>query len=237
MTTYVYAITDAAHPLRLSGVTGVGDPAAPLRAVRTEDLCAVVSDAPAELRAKRRMWRPTRTSRNDCSPRAAVCRCASGWSGRTTTRSPPSWRSSTTPTPDVSESWRAAGSTTSRSRATRTICCGRSCGSPPRCSRLNDRTRRHPDAYDAKLALGELISQEVWARHVRVRTDILSRLAPSAVRIADSEPAEQHFLTTSFLVARDQAAVFSQAVHTEAERRGTPYAFRLYGPMPPYSFV
>lgn len=237
MTTYVYAITDAAHPLRLSGVTGVGDPAAPLRAVRTEDLCAVVSDAPAELRAKRRDVAAHQDVQERLLAEGSCLPMRFGLVG-----------------PDDDQV--AAVLEEQHDTYTRRLGELEGCREyhlkvardeddllreimreSAEVRRLNDRTRRHPDAYDAKLALGELISQEVWARHVRVRTDILSRLAPSAVRIADSEPAEQHFLTTSFLVARDQAAVFSQAVHTEAERRGTPYAFRLYGPMPPYSFV
>lgn len=54
MPTYIYAITAADHPLRLDGLSGVGEPAADLRTVKTRDLGAVVSDTPADLRAKRR---------------------------------------------------------------------------------------------------------------------------------------------------------------------------------------
>ena len=38
MPTYIYAITAADHPLRLDGLSGVGDPAAELRTVRTKEL-------------------------------------------------------------------------------------------------------------------------------------------------------------------------------------------------------
>ena len=54
MSVYVYAITGATHPLRLDGLKGVGDPPGELRTVCTESLCAIISDAPEELRAKRR---------------------------------------------------------------------------------------------------------------------------------------------------------------------------------------
>ena len=55
MSTYVYGITRGSHPLPLAGLAGVGDQAQPLRVLRHGgDLAAVVSDAPANLRAKRR---------------------------------------------------------------------------------------------------------------------------------------------------------------------------------------
>jgi len=54
VSTYIYAITSAGHPLRLDGLKGVGEPANELRTVRTDALAAVISDAPGDLRAKRR---------------------------------------------------------------------------------------------------------------------------------------------------------------------------------------
>jgi len=45
VSTYVYAITAADHPVKLEGVTGVGEPAPAVRTVRTDDLAAIVSDA------------------------------------------------------------------------------------------------------------------------------------------------------------------------------------------------
>ncbi len=50
----VYAITAAAHPRRLDGVNGAGDPPERLRAVDGRSLVAVVSDVPEGLKAKRR---------------------------------------------------------------------------------------------------------------------------------------------------------------------------------------
>lgn len=54
MTTYVYGITRVSHPLRVAEHDGVGDPPAELRAVTAAGLAAVVSDAPADLRPRRR---------------------------------------------------------------------------------------------------------------------------------------------------------------------------------------
>ncbi|MEU1268876.1 GvpL/GvpF family gas vesicle protein [Streptomyces sp. NPDC005799] len=57
MSTYVYGITHASHPSLtslLEDVDGVGDPPRPVRVLRQGELAAVVSDAPEELRPKRR---------------------------------------------------------------------------------------------------------------------------------------------------------------------------------------
>ncbi|MFF9853410.1 GvpL/GvpF family gas vesicle protein [Streptomyces litmocidini] len=52
MTTYVYGITPADRKLP-DDIEGVGDPPRPVRAVRSGDLVALCSDAPAELRPRR----------------------------------------------------------------------------------------------------------------------------------------------------------------------------------------
>ncbi|MFE5589160.1 GvpL/GvpF family gas vesicle protein [Streptomyces sp. NPDC056549] len=52
MTTYVYGIAPAGRKLS-GGIEGVGDPPRPVRAVRSGDLVALCSDAPAELVPRR----------------------------------------------------------------------------------------------------------------------------------------------------------------------------------------
>ncbi|MEV4742102.1 GvpL/GvpF family gas vesicle protein [Streptomyces sp. NPDC049555] len=54
MSTYVYGIARAAVAGLPAGLTGIGDPALPVRLVTAADLAAVVSDCPNELRPKRR---------------------------------------------------------------------------------------------------------------------------------------------------------------------------------------
>ncbi|WP_369779775.1 GvpL/GvpF family gas vesicle protein [Streptomyces sp. R33] len=53
MSTYVYGITRASQPLP-EQLVGIGEPALPVRTVRSGRVLALVSDAPAELKAKRR---------------------------------------------------------------------------------------------------------------------------------------------------------------------------------------
>ena len=54
MTTYVYAIARAEDLNLPEGLTGIGEPARPVRVLRREDLAAVVAEAPEGVRPKRR---------------------------------------------------------------------------------------------------------------------------------------------------------------------------------------
>lgn len=54
MSTYVYGIAHASHPSMSHHTDGIGEPPHPVRVLRASDLAAIVSDAPDNLRPKRR---------------------------------------------------------------------------------------------------------------------------------------------------------------------------------------
>ncbi|MFE1172883.1 GvpL/GvpF family gas vesicle protein [Streptomyces sp. NPDC058773] len=237
MGTYLYAITAVGHPLRLSGVGGVGNPAAQLRTVSTKDLCAVVSDAPPGLRAKRRDVAAHQDVQERLLADGAALPMRFGLVG-------------------ADDEEVAAALEQDRDSYLRRLAETDGCREyhlkvvrdeddllreimreSAEVRRLNDRTRQNPGAYDDKMALGELISQQVRARQEHARSDIVTRLGRTAKRTAEAGPTRDHLLTVSFLVERDRVAAFSEAVHEEAGRRGDAYTFSLHGPLPPYSFV
>lgn len=237
MATYLYAITGADHPLQLSGVTGVGDPAARLRTVKTKALCAVVSDAPDGLRAKRRDVAAHQSVQERLLADGAALPMRFGLIGPDDAQvvsALEEHRETYTRRLEEIDGCREYHLKVARDEddLLREIV-----QESAEVRRLNERTRQNPEAYDDKVALGELISQEVQARQDRAGADIVARLAPSAVRTADVEPTKSHFLSVSFLVEREKAAAFSEAVHEEAGQRGDTYTFSLHGPLPPYSFV
>lgn len=237
MPTYIYAITAADHPLRLDGLSGVGDPASDLRIVTTDTLGAVVSDAPDGLRAKRRDLVAHQNVLERLMADGAALPMRFGLVG-----------------PD-DEQVRAAldqgkDSYTARlseldGRLEYNLKVSREEESLLReiltesqeARRLSEYTRQNPGAQDQKMALGELVSREVQARQEAVGKDVANALASAAERVSEGEPTKTHFLNVSYLVRRDDASAFSQAVHEEAERRGDDYTFALNGPLPPYSFV
>ncbi|MFE9723704.1 GvpL/GvpF family gas vesicle protein [Streptomyces sp. NPDC005794] len=237
MPTYIYAITAADHPLRLDGLSGVGEPASDLRTVTTDTLGAVVSDAPDGLRAKRRdlvahqsvlerlmadgAALPMRfglVGPDDEQVRAALDQGKDSYTAR------------------LSELDGRLEYNVKVARDEESLLREILMGSPE-ARQLSAYTRQNPGAQDQKMALGELVSHEVQARQEAVGREVASALASAAERTSEGEPTKTHFLNVSYLVPRDKASAFSQAVHEEAERRGDDYAFSLNGPLPPYSFV
>ncbi|MFD9289401.1 GvpL/GvpF family gas vesicle protein [Streptomyces sp. NPDC060030] len=237
MSTYVYAITAADHPLRLDGLSGIGNPASDLRTLKTSELSAVVSDSPPDLRAKRRdlvahqsvlerlmadgAALPMRfglVGPDDDQVRAALDQGKDGYTARLSEldgRLEYNLKVSR----DEESLLREILSESSEAR------------------RLSEYTRQNPGAQDQKMALGELVSHEVQARQEAAGREVAAALATAAERVSEGEPTKTHFLNVSYLVRRDKASAFSQAVHEEAERRGDEYTFALNGPLPPYSFV
>ncbi|MFF8309012.1 GvpL/GvpF family gas vesicle protein [Streptomyces lydicus] len=237
MGTYVYAITEAGHPLNLDGVHGIGDPAAELRTVRTKDLSAVVSDAPPNLRAKRRDLVAHQGVQDRLMADGAVLPMRFGLVGQDDDQ-----------VAAVLEEQRDAYTERLKELGGRleyNLKVARDeddllreiMSDSDEIRRLNERTRQNPGAHQDRMALGERVAREVKARQESTGSELLARLAPEAERTAVAEPTKTHFLNVSFLVTRERAAALSQAVHEEAARRGDAYTFSLHGPLPPYSFV
>ncbi|WP_405774401.1 GvpL/GvpF family gas vesicle protein [Streptomyces sp. NBC_00859] len=237
MSTYIYAITAADHPLRLDDAVGVGEPASELRVVRTKHLSAVVSDAPEDLRAKRRDLVAHQTVLEGLLADGAALPMRFGLVG-----------------PDDDQ----VHAVLEQQRENYAERLGEVDGcleynlkiardeqdllleivsESEEVRALNERTRRNPGQQGDMMALGELISNEVQAREERESKEIVARLTPAAVRVSLGEPTKSHFVNVSFLVKREESAAFSQAVHEEAEKRGDAYTVSLNGPLPPYSFV
>ncbi|NLU75396.1 GvpL/GvpF family gas vesicle protein [Streptomyces sp. HNM0575] len=237
MSTYIYAITAADHPQNFEGLSGVGDPAGTIRTVKADKLSAVVSDAPENLRAKRRDLAAHQTVLERLMADGATLPMRFGLVG-----------------PDdgsvgyvLEENQDAYAERLSELEGCleynlkvardeddllREIISG-----SEEIQRLRETTIQHPEAQEEKVRLGELVSQEVQAHGEAEGRDIVERLSDGARRHAAAEPTQSHFLNVSFLVGREHAAAFAQAVHEESERHGDAYSFNLNGPLPPYSFV
>lgn len=237
MPTYIYAITAAEHQQSLEGLSGVGEPAGPLRTVKTKTLAAVVSDAPEDLRAKRRDLAAHQAVLEQLMADGATLPMRFGLVG---------------PDDDSVASVLEENQDAYAQRLTELDGCleynlkvareeedllREIIAGSDEISRLREVTREHPEAQEEKMKLGEQVSQEVQARNEADGKDLVDRLADGARQHVVAEPTQSHFLNVSFLVRRDDAAAFSQAVHEEAERRGDAYSLNLYGPLPPYSFV
>jgi hypothetical protein len=237
MSTYVYAVAAEDHPARLEDLDGVGDPPGSVRTVRESPLLAVVSDAPEELRAKRRdlmahqavLQRlmedgavlPMRfglVAPDEDSVRQVLDENAQAYSDRLRLLAG-----------CVEYNLKAARD---RDDLLREIV-----RTSEEVRRLNEFTRGHPEAHEERMALGEFVSGEVQRREDDDARAIVEAVSPHAVRHVRGEGDKEHFLSASFLVRDETADAFARAVREEGERRGDAYDLSLYGPLPPYSFV
>jgi Gas vesicle synthesis protein GvpL/GvpF len=104
---------------------------------------------------------------------------------------------------------------------------------------LRERVRRLPEAagYYERIRLGELIAAEV-ARQREVDTaHTYERLAPFAAAAREEATGADGAFHFAFLVERDGVDAFSTAVGKLAEELGDRVAIRYVGPLAPYSFT
>jgi hypothetical protein len=235
MSVYIYAITAGDHPTRLDGLDAVGE-SGTLRTIAGKNHKAVVSDAPPELRAKRRdlvahqavlerlvedgSALPMRFGLVAPDEQAVVAALDENTEGYTQSLQQLHGRIeyNLKATRDEDDLLREIVAESEDVR------------------KLNEATRENP-AHDNKVALGELISQEIKTREGRDAQVLVDALAPAAAGSTPGSPVDGHFVNVSFLVDRARAKEFTDAVQAEADRRGAAYELKLNGPLPPYSFV
>lgn len=237
MPLYLYAVTDGDHPLPVDGATGIGASPAPLRALRAARVAAVVSEAPAQLRAKRRDLMAHQNVLLMLGAAGAVLPLRFG-----------------TLAPDDGAVRRALVDQeslfTDRLRevedrvefnvkalqdedtALRDVL-----RDSAEARRLSARTRDGAGSHDEQVALGTVVAAGVEALQAQHAQDIARRLEPLAHRTTTGDPTGEVFLNLSLLIERGQADTFAASVGRVAENLGHGLELRVTGPLPPYSFV
>lgn len=237
MSTYVYAVTAEDHPLRLDDLTGVGEPPEHVRAVRESPLLAVISEAPPELRAKRRDLMAHQAVLERLMEDGAVLPMRFGLVA-------PDEDSVKQVLDENAEVYSdrlhlLAGCVEYNLKVARDEddLLREIVGTSEEVRRLNEFTRGHPEAQHERMRLGETVSAEVRRREDEAAGEIVASLSTGAEQHVVADADKEHFLNVSFLVRRRSGDAFARAVREEAERRGAAYTLSLYGPLPPYSFV
>jgi hypothetical protein len=107
-----------------------------------------------------------------------------------------------------------------------------------RIAQLREATRGAGTGHPALIELGELVAAEVRARTARDSRALLERLRKYAVRYeVGEEPVEWELLRASFLVEQKRIAKFEAELERFAADQAGRADVRLTGPMPPHSFV
>ncbi|MFE3265559.1 GvpL/GvpF family gas vesicle protein [Streptomyces sp. NPDC059215] len=231
---YVYAITAAEMPLP-TDARGVGNPAADLRTIRQGGIAAVVSDAPANLRARRRDLLAHQELLLSLTDRGPVLPMRFGMVApdEKTVRGQLAARETDhmavlehlTDAVEVNlkalPAQNALASLVAEDKAVR---------------RLRDEARRRP-GYEANVRLGEAVATALRSRAAEAGRRVLRELTPKARATAPGPDVQGCVLNVSFLVDRNNSDEFMSAAEKFAKYHDERVELRLAGPLPCYSFV
>ncbi|WP_310723822.1 GvpL/GvpF family gas vesicle protein [Streptomyces sp. N2A] len=237
MPVYVYAIVSRSHPQKLDGLHGVGDPPSELRTVVGEELTAVVSDAPEELRPKRRDLAAHQAVQERLMADGTALPLQFGFTAddedavRTVLEERAEEFAERLQALEgcVEYHLKAAQDEEAMLRQILT--------ESDQARRMNEEVRSGRAGPDLPLALGELVSKEVEARKERLAAAVSEALSGFAREESTYKAAGDDFLSVSFLVDRDQEERLRTAVQKIADELGEDFDLRLRGPLPVYSFV
>ncbi|WP_338701106.1 GvpL/GvpF family gas vesicle protein [Streptomyces sp. Q6] len=237
MSTYVYGIADAGHPGLPDGVEGIGSPAHTLRTVTGGGLIALVSDAPENLRPKRRdllahqnvlseagaegtvlPMRFGSVAADDDAVAAALEERSEHYKERLTAlRDRVEYNIKAQHDDEAVLHTVMAENAELRAMVTRNQQAG-------------------GGSHEDKLRLGEAVAGAVQQREARDAAAVREALEPHAEALSAAPESTGWVTNLSFLTGRSSSAQLLEAV--EAFRQANPHVvLRVNGPLPPYSFV
>lgn len=237
MSTYVYGITASSHPALPEGMGGVGDPPRPVRVIEEGELAAIVSEAPEGLRPKRKdllahqnvlseagaggpllPMRFGSVAPDDASVTGVLAERAEHYLERLRAL-------------DGKVEYNVKASHDEEAVLHRVM------GENPELRAMTEANRQAGGGtYEDRLRLGEMVVAAVQAREAEDAAELRRALEPTAAAASAGPDSTGWLANLSFLVDRESAAVFLDAV--EEVRKSHPHIeVRVNGPLPPYSFV
>ncbi|MGO4456458.1 GvpL/GvpF family gas vesicle protein [Streptomyces sp. M-16] len=236
MTVYVYSVIAADHPARLDHLTGVGAEPSPLRLVRTDRLCAVVSDVEQEIRAKRRDLTAHQDVQESLMADGTVLPLQFGYTAADDQAVSEALREREAEYLDSLERLEGCAEYHVKASQDEEALLREILGESEHARLLNERIRAGDTDPRLPLQLGELVAAEIRDRQESLAAGLVQALLPYAREHAVRAPAEGDLLNVSLLVPDDHKDAFIDAEGGLA-RQVDHVTFRFTGPLPPYSFV
>ncbi|MGV9276740.1 GvpL/GvpF family gas vesicle protein [Streptomyces griseosporeus] len=237
MSTYVYGITAGSDLALPDGLTGVGEPPLPVRVVRAGELAAIVSDAPEGLRPKRRDLLAHQTVLGEAGAAGCVLPMRFG---------------SIAPDDETVADVLAERADHYRERLqaldgrveynvkashVEEAVLHRVMAENSEVRAVAEANRKAGGgSYEDKLRLGEMVAAAVKAKEAEDGSALQQLLEPAAEAVNVGPESTGWLANVSFLVERDAAARFLEAVDRAREELPQ-LEIRVNGPLPPYSFV
>lgn len=231
---YVYAITRAGSLLP-ADANGVGSPAAQLRVIRQGGIAAVVSDAPANLRARRRDLLAHQELLLRLSGQGPVLPMRFGMVAPDEETVRGQLAAQEADHLVVLEHL-ADGVEINVKALPAQNALGSLIAEHKNVRRLRDEARRRP-GYEANVRLGEAVATALESRAAEAGRRVLRELTSRARAMAPGPDVQGCVLNVSFLVGRGDSDDFMSAAEKFAESRRERVELRLAGPLPCYSFV
>lgn len=234
---YVYGVVaaDAIPSLDLDGVTG-----APVRAVTSGDLAALVSDLPAgQLRVRRRDLLSHLRVLEDAFAAGTIVPCAFGMMLSSEAAVLGEFLE------PRREELRALlqrldgfGQLNVRVVYDEDVVLREIVEGDATIAQLREQTQELGDAgYHLRIRLGELVAAELAQRRERDGRAVLERLEAKAADVAVDDLGQQLVLKASFLVARDRTDAFDRELERVAEQNAPRLLIETVGPLPPTAFA
>ncbi|MFJ9737561.1 GvpL/GvpF family gas vesicle protein [Streptomyces sp. NPDC101166] len=237
MSTYVYGITAASHPALPEGLGGVGDPPMQIRVLTEGDLAAIVSDAPENLRPKRKDLLAHQNVLAEAGAEGCVLPMRFGSVA-------PDDSAVTGVLAERLEHYRERLAALDNkveynvkaSHVEEAVLHQVMAESPELRGLAEANRQAGGGTYEQKLQLGEMVAAAVKNREATDAAEVRESLESLASDVEAGPESTGWLANVSFLVDRDSAARFLEAA--EALRESHPYLeVRVNGPLPPYSFV
>lgn len=235
VSTYVYGITRPDHPLRLTD-RGVGPEPAPLRVVRGERLAAVVSDAPENLRPKRRDLEAhervleSLIADGTVLPMRFGAVAADDESVRRELDEHTGWYD------ERLEGLAGRREVNVKAFHHEQAVLSELLRTNPELREANEALRGDAD-QDRRIDFGERVVSAMGGIRDRDAAQVLAVLKPYAADLFQAPPVDGGFLNVSVLVDEDKVDDLRAAVEELGRRAAEVVELRVSDPLPPYSFV
>jgi alkanesulfonate monooxygenase SsuD/methylene tetrahydromethanopterin reductase-like flavin-dependent oxidoreductase (luciferase family) len=237
MAVYIYSITGKEHPLRLGDLQGVGETPADLRVVKAGLLCAVVSDAPEDLRPKRRDINAHQAVQERLMADGTVLPLRFGLMAADDEAVQAALEERAEEYVDRLRVLEGCTEYHLKASQNEDALLRQILQESTAARQLNEEIRAGTAGPDTPVQLGELVAREVETRQEALAAGVIEALRPFAREFDSSTPTGSDFLSVSFLVTDDQEEGFLTTELSVANQLGDDFELRLSGPLPPYSFV
>ncbi|MGI5405083.1 GvpL/GvpF family gas vesicle protein [Streptomyces sp. CA-135486] len=237
MSTYVYGIVHGSHPSLPENNPGIGDPPQPVRILREGNLAAIVSDAPEDLRPKRRDLLAHQKVLAEASSGGVVLPMRFG-NLAPTDQAVKAVLAERTDTyleqlRDLEDTAEYNIKASHREEAVLRLVMEQNEG----IQALAEENRKSGGGtQEQKVQLGEMVAAAVQEQEQTDATLLRQELQPAAAAVSVGPQSTGWLANLSFLVDRSNAEAWLAAV--DKVRQEQPHMeIRVNGPLPPYSFV